>query len=70
VSDFLSNRTIRLTINGTVDNPIVRVNAGALLAEEAVRFFLSRYVVPTDVAGALGLGSAAGLATGSSMNRK
>src|SRR5207249_2115338 len=40
VTNFLSNRTIRLTITGTVDNPIVRVNAGALLTEEAVRFFL------------------------------
>jgi hypothetical protein len=60
VSDFLSNRTIRLTITGTTDNPVVRVNVGALLAEEAVRFFLSRYVVPGDVGVALGLGSAFG----------
>lgn len=57
VSDFLQNRTIRLTITGTTAAPVVRVNAGALLADEAVRFFLSRYV-PVDVAAVLGLGSA------------
>jgi hypothetical protein len=56
VSDFLSNRTIRLTITGTTGNPVVRVNAGALLRDEAVRFFLNRYVLPADVAGGLGLG--------------
>jgi uncharacterized protein involved in outer membrane biogenesis len=57
VSDFLSNRTIRMTITGSVDNPIVRVNARALLTEQAVRFFLARYVLPADVAGAIGLGA-------------
>lgn len=56
VSDFLSNRTIRLTVNGTTSNPIVKVNVGALLRDEAVRFFLSRYVVPADAAAVLGLG--------------
>jgi len=57
VSDFLSNRTVRLTITGTTDNPIVRVNVGALLTDQAVRFFLSRYVVPADAAAILGLGA-------------
>ncbi len=56
VSDFLSNRTIRLTITGTTDRPIVRVNVGALLTDQAVRFFLSRYVVPAEAASVLGLG--------------
>jgi translocation and assembly module TamB len=56
VSDFLSNRTIRLTVTGTTSNPIVKVNVGALLREEAVRFFLSRYVVPSAAADVLGLG--------------
>jgi translocation and assembly module TamB len=60
VSDFLSNRTVRLTINGTTNNPIVRVNVGALLSEEAVRFLLNRYVLPAEVAGALGVGSGSG----------
>lgn len=60
VSDFLSNRTVRLSITGTTDNPVVRVNVGALLTEEAVRFFLTRYVVPADAAAALGLGTAFG----------
>ncbi|QJW93550.1 AsmA-like C-terminal region-containing protein [Frigoriglobus tundricola] len=54
VSDFLSNRTVRLSVTGTTSNPIVRVNVGALLTEEAVRFFLSRYL-PAGAAGALGV---------------
>ena len=57
VSDFLSNRTVRLTITGSTSNPIVRVNVGALLTDQAVRFFLSRYVLPAEAAGVLGLGS-------------
>lgn len=44
VSAFLSNRTVRLDVTGTVDQPVVRVNTTALLAEEAVRFFLRRYL--------------------------
>lgn len=59
-SDFLSNRTIRLTVTGTTSNPVVRVNVGALLTEEAVRFLLNRYVLPAGAAGALGLGPAFG----------
>ncbi|HYH64191.1 MAG TPA: AsmA-like C-terminal region-containing protein [Urbifossiella sp.] len=53
VTQYLSNRTVRLTISGTVANPAVRVNTGALLREEAVRFFLSRYVLPAGAAGGL-----------------
>lgn len=60
VSDFLSNRTVRLTINGTTSNPIVRVNVGALLTDEAVRFFLNRYLPPVEAAGALGVGAGFG----------
>lgn len=56
VSAFLSNRTVRLNITGTTRNPDVRLNVSALLSEEAVRFFLARYVIPTGAAGALGLG--------------
>lgn len=59
VSDFFSNRTVRLSITGTTGNPIVRVNVGALLTEEAVRFFLSRYL-PAGAAGALGVSSGYG----------
>ena len=51
VTDFLSNRTVKLSITGTAAAPVVRVNAAALLRDEAVRFFLTRYVLP---AGALG----------------
>jgi hypothetical protein len=60
VSDFLSNRTIRLSVGGMVSSPVVRVNAAALLGDEAVRFFLSRYVLPADAAGALGFGAGFG----------
>jgi hypothetical protein len=60
VSDFLSNRTIRLTINGTTSNPVVRVNVGALLTDEAVRFLVSRYILPADAAAALGLSAGFG----------
>jgi translocation and assembly module TamB len=56
VSGFLANRTIRLSITGTTKDPIVHLNAGALLTEEAVRFFLARYIVPAGAAEALGLG--------------
>lgn len=60
VSDFLSNRTVRLTVTGQTSNPVVRVNVGALLTEQAVRFFLSRYVLPAEAAGVLGLGAGIG----------
>jgi translocation and assembly module TamB len=65
VSDFLSNRTVRLTISGTAANPVVRVNTGALLTQEAVRFFLTRYVLPSELAAGIGLGTFGGGASGS-----
>lgn len=58
VSTFFSNRTVRLTITGTTSAPVVRVNTAALLTEEAVRFFLTRYVVPPGLVDAFGIGSA------------
>lgn len=61
VSDLVSNRTIRLAVTGTMANPSVRVNTGALLTEEAVRFLLSRYILPTDVSTALGYGTTGNL---------
>ncbi len=44
ISVFLSNRTIRLTVSGTIDSPQVRLNTSALLTEEAIRFLLRRYL--------------------------
>lgn len=44
VSDLLSNRTIRLSVTGTVKTPIVRVNTAALLTDTAARFFLGQYL--------------------------
>lgn len=44
VSDFLSNQTVRLRVTGTISQPSVQVNVAALLSEEAVRFFLNRYL--------------------------
>ncbi len=46
VSDLLSNRSIRLTVTGTVAQPVVRVNTAAFLTESAVRFFIGQYVLP------------------------
>ena len=60
MTDFLSNRTVRLSITGSTSTPVVRVNVGALLSEQAVRFFLTRYVLPAEAAGALGYGSSLG----------
>ncbi|MBA4189235.1 MAG: hypothetical protein C0467_14660 [Planctomycetaceae bacterium] len=57
VSDFLTNQTIRLSVTGTTSNPVVRLNVGALLQDQAVRFFLSRYVAPAEAAAIMGLGS-------------
>src|SRR5439155_12662208 len=65
VGAALSNRTVRLTIAGTISNPVVRINTGALLKEEAVRFFLTRYVLPAQGSEALGIGSAGGIIGGS-----
>lgn len=49
VSIFLSNRTVRLNITGTVADPRPQVNTAALIADEAIRFLLRRYV-PTAAA--------------------
>ncbi len=50
VSIYLSNRTVRLTIGGTASHPRPQVNTAALLTDEAVRFFLRRYLpVAADV---------------------
>jgi hypothetical protein len=68
VSAFLSNRTIRLEITGTTASPVVRVNTRALLTEEAVRFFLTRYVLPAETVDVFG--SAAGVLGGTTGQRK
>ena len=52
ISELLSNRTVRLSVSGTTKNPVVRVNAAALLGDEAIRFLVSRYVF-----GAVGVSS-------------
>jgi translocation and assembly module TamB len=57
VSSFLSNRTLRLEVAGTTDAPVVRVNTRALLTDEAVRFFLGRYVLPAETADVFGTGA-------------
>lgn len=44
VTNFLSNRTVRLRVTGTLDRPAVQVNAAALLAEGAVRYFFGDYL--------------------------
>jgi uncharacterized protein involved in outer membrane biogenesis len=43
VTEFLSNRTIRLTVTGTTRSPSIQVNAAALLTEEAIRFLVKKY---------------------------
>lgn len=43
ISDFLSNRVIRLSVLGTVRAPTVQVNTAALLSDEAIRFLVRRY---------------------------
>ena len=44
ITEGLSNRVVRLHIEGTTDRPSVRVNAANLLSENAVRFFVGQYV--------------------------
>ena len=44
VTEALSNRIVRLRVEGTTDRPNVRVNAANLLSENAVRFFVGQYV--------------------------
>jgi translocation and assembly module TamB len=43
---YLSNRTIRLRVTGTIKAPAVQVNVAALLSETAVRFFIAQAGVP------------------------
>ncbi len=43
VTEFLSNRTLRLTVTGTTRSPSIQVNAAALLTEEAIRFLVKKY---------------------------
>ena len=45
-TELLSNRLIRLRITGTTKSPHVQVEALQVLSEEAVRFFLTRALVP------------------------
>lgn len=45
-SNYLSNRTIRLRVGGTIRSPTVQVNVARLLTEEAVRFFISQANLP------------------------
>jgi hypothetical protein len=45
-STLLGNRVIHLRVTGTVTNPSARIDPIALLSEEAVRLFLTRYVLP------------------------
>jgi translocation and assembly module TamB len=44
VSDYLSNRTIRARVSGTINRPIVQVDVARLLSESAVRYFLQPYI--------------------------
>lgn len=47
---YLSNRTIRLHVGGTVRAPAIQVNPAALLSESAVRFFVGQTGVPVPTA--------------------
>ena len=44
ITEGLSNRIVRIHIDGTTDRPTTRVNPTALLSENAVRFFVGQYV--------------------------
>jgi hypothetical protein len=46
-SDLLANRLVRVHVTGTTKTPVVVVEPLRLLSEEAVRFFLSRTLLPT-----------------------
>jgi hypothetical protein len=43
---LLANSTVHLHVTGTVRNPVVQVQPLRLLTEEAVRFFLTRALIP------------------------
>ena len=49
-SNYLSNRTIRLRVGGTIRSPTIQVNVGPLLTEEAVRFFVGQTNLPIPAA--------------------
>jgi hypothetical protein len=55
ISRALANQTVRLRVSGDVNNPKVQLNVAALLADEAIRFFL-------------GIDSLAGVAAGGGGN--
>ncbi len=44
ITEGLSNRIVRVHVDGTTDRPTTRVNPTALLSENAVRFFVGQYV--------------------------
>lgn len=52
ISVFLSNRTLRLSVTGTIAAPQVRLNTSALLTEEAIRYLIRRYL-PAAAAAAI-----------------
>jgi hypothetical protein len=70
VSSFVSNRTVRLTVTGKASSPVVKVNTAALLGDEAVRFFLTRYILPAQAAEVLGIGSSFGGILGGTTGNK
>jgi translocation and assembly module TamB len=43
---YLSNRTVRLHVGGTIRAPAIQVNPRAILTESAVRFFIAQGGVP------------------------
>ena len=51
VTNLLSNRMVRLSVTGTIENPNVRVNTAALLSDTVVRFFIGQYVLPEGLSG-------------------
>jgi hypothetical protein len=51
VTQLLSNRTVRLSVTGTLDAPRVRVNTAALLSDAVIRFFVGQYAIPEGLTG-------------------
>jgi hypothetical protein len=45
-SGYLSNRLVRLRVNGTTKNPVVQVEPFKVLTEDAAQFFLIRALIP------------------------
>lgn len=43
ITEFVSNRAIRLIVTGTVNHPVARLNTAALLTDEAIRFLVNKY---------------------------